>query len=547
MRRAKILNESIHPENESTVAISTVGPQVDPQMNSPAASSKETKFLRDQNYWGVGPFRFRFSLQSFRLRRDFSLQRFSIAEATLLLIMAYLSSKGLGVIRQTIFNAVFGTGPAANAYYAAFRLPDTLFNLVAGGILINAFVPVFLSYEKEHGQKETWRLTSLVFNVMLVTLTVLVVTGEFLAPTFVNKFLVPGYSPSEQALTTTLTRIMLLQPLILGVGTVVTGVLSSKRQFLLPALSLAIYNIGLIGGLLVTLAIPGIGIYGPTFGVLVAVALQLLVQIPALLKQGVRYTFTWDLKNPGLHQVLRLLIPSTIGVIVSSIALIVDTAFTSYLPDKASLAAQHNAQMIFDLPVALLALALGQAALPKMSALAMANHYVRLRQLLLKVVSGTILLSIPIAILLCLIGRPLIHLLFQHGAFTKHSSSLTDLALIGYCIGLPGSIATELQARGFYALKDARTPLFTKTFALLARVGLILLLLRLLAGKNIILAIPLAASGAAASEALLLLLLLSLRLRNRVKLDKGMQRLQRWRALRIQKPAAEYSSKLKST
>ncbi len=275
------------------------------------------------NQWGVGPFRFHFNPAKFRPGRDFTGRRFSIAEAALLLIMAYLASRGLGVVRQGIFNALFGTGPVANAYIAAFRLPDTLFNLIAGGALIQAFVPVIVSYGSEHGQRETWRLTSLVFNVLLVALTGLVLIGEFTAPAFVDHWLVPGYSPSEQALTTALTRIMLFHPLILGIGTIATAVLSSKRQFLLPALSIAIYNLGLMGGLLVTLAIPAVGIYGPTYGVLAGAICQVLVQLPGLLKQGFDYSFVWDLRHPGLRQVMLLLVPNLLAVGITSIALIV--------------------------------------------------------------------------------------------------------------------------------------------------------------------------------------------------------------------------------
>src|SRR5947209_4601035 len=109
---------------------------------------------------------------------DFSLRRFSILEAVLLLSTGYLASKGLGVVRQTIFNSLFGTGIEANAYYAASRLPDTLFDLVAGGALTHAFIPVFLSYEKDRGQREGWRLASLVFNILLVTLTALLLVSE---------------------------------------------------------------------------------------------------------------------------------------------------------------------------------------------------------------------------------------------------------------------------------------------------------------------------------------------------------------------------------
>ncbi len=484
---------------------------------------EEEDTLDQHKYVGVGMFRFRFSLSSFRLGRGFSLRRFSIAEASLLLMMAYIASRILGVIRQVIFNAVFGTGPAANAYYAAFRLPDTLFALIAGGALIQAFVPVFVSYEKQHSQAETWRLASLVFNVMLVTLTALLLIAEFIAPTYVTRFLVPGYSPATQALTISLTRIMLFQPLILGTGTVVTAILSSKRQFLLPAISIAIYDVGLIGGLLVTLAIPGVGIYGPTFGVVVSAVLQVLVQIPGLLKQKIRYTFVWDLRDPGLHQVLRLLIPSAISVIILTIGFTIDTAFTSFLTDKASLAALHNAQLFYNLPVALLAQAVAQAALPRMSLLATDGRYLRLRQLTVKVVGAAVLLSIPTAIGLGVLGQPLIHLLFQHGAFNKHSSSLTYLALIGYLVGLTGHVAGDLLSRGFYALKDARTPLFTNIFSLLVRTGLIIFLLKLFVGKSALIAISLAASGAITAEALLLGYLLYLRLRTKIRQEKNAQ------------------------
>jgi putative peptidoglycan lipid II flippase len=292
--------------------------------------------------------RLRFSLASFRPGRNISQQRFSITEAALLLMMAYIASRGLGVIRQTIFNALFGTGPEANAYYAAVRLPDTLFNLIAGGALSYALIPVFVSYEKNHGRREAWRLISLVFNVLIVVLTAFVLLGEFLAPAFVAKLLVPGYPPSEQALVTVLTRIMLVQPLILGLGTIATAILSSKRQFLLPALSIVIYNFGVIGGLLFSLAVPGVGILGPTYGVLVAGACQVIIQVPGLVKQGLRYTFIWDLKHSGLHEVIRLLVPNTLSVAIASIAILLGIAYASYLPDQASLAALHNAQLLFD-------------------------------------------------------------------------------------------------------------------------------------------------------------------------------------------------------
>jgi len=174
----------------------------------------------------------------------------------------------------------------------------------------------------------------------------------------------------------------------------------------------------------------------------------------------------------------------------------------------------------------LLGQAVAQAALPRMTMKAAAGQYVHLRQLIFKVIGGSVLLCVPGVVLLCVLGKPTIHILFQHGAFTRHSTDLTTLALIGYAVGLPGSVAGELLGRGFYALKDARPPLLSSILTLVARFTLILLFLKIMAhSTNIILAIPLAASCAVTISAIFLSLLLLLRLRGKVKLDRGMQRL----------------------
>ena len=521
---AAISHETIHSEHPPTTVISTADlePRITPL---PPVQVEEEDLLDDEvatqdQSIGIGVFRFRFSLSSFRLGRAISERRFSIAEAAVLLMAAYIASRGLGVIRQSIFNAIFGAGPAANAYYAAFRLPDFLFNLIAGGALSNALIPVFISYDKDHGRRAAWRLVSLVFNIMLAALVIVLLAGELLAPAFVNHILVPGYPASVQALTTNLTRIMLVQPLVLALGTIATAVLSSKRQFLLPALSIAVYNFGLIGGLLVTLAIPSVGIYGPTVGVLVAAVCQVVVQVPGLIKQGLSYSFVWDIRDAGLRQVMRLLAPNAAIVVFGSAAFIIDTAFVSYLPDPASLSAQHNAYMLFYMPVALLGQAIAQAALPQLSALVTRGQYIRMRRLTLKVIGVALLFGIPTTLLLCLLGRPIIHIIFQHGAFKKHSTDLTVLALIGYAVGLPSVIAGELMARTFYAMKDARTPLFTNILNFASHIGLIYFFLSIFFGANAVIAIPLAASGSATFEAIVLILLLYLRFRKKIAAER---------------------------
>lgn len=517
--------------NTSTTVATVVAPEPEPSLENSTHAENETP-ARPGNKRPPFFFReaFRFDLKNFLPGRgDLSLRHFSITEATVLLVMAYLTSKGLGLVRQTIFDYLFGAGDTANAYYAASRLPDTLFDLIAGGALTHALIPVLLSYEKDNGKVEAWRLASLVFNLLLVAFTVLVFVSEFLAPTFVSNILVPGYAPATKALTTTLTRILLIQPLVLGVGTVATALLNSKRQFLLPAVSIAMYNVGVIGGTLFSLFIPGLGIYGPTYGILAAAVLQVGVQVPPLIKQGVRYTFTWNLNHPGLRDVLRLLGPNSLAIAVASIGLILDTTFISFMKDHTSLAAARNAHMLFALPLALVALSIGQATLPQLSVQVASGRYVRMRNTTLKIVAATLVLSILAATFLYLFGKPLIHLLYQHGAFNKHATAVTGTALLGYAVALPGLAIAQLLALSFYALKDALTPLVTNILALGIRIGLLFTLLNVFTGSHAIIAIPLASAGAGIVESLLLGCLLYFRLRSKVKLDLGMQRLTRWR------------------
>lgn len=458
------------------------------------------------------------------------MRRFSITEAAFLLILAFIISRGLGVVRQTLFNVLFGTGPAANAYYAAAYLPETLFDLVAGGALIHAFLPVFLSHEKAHGPREAWRLTSLVFNAMLVVLILLVLLGELFAPAFVQHWLVPGYSPGEQALTTDLTRVLLIQPLLLGLGTVITAALNSKRQFLLPAVSVAIYNVGLIGGLGVSVCFRAVGIYGPTCGTLVAAMLQVLVMVPALVQQGARYSFTWNLRQPAFLEVLRLLVPNVLAVAAGSVTPIIDTAFISYIPDMASLSASRNAYMLFALPLALVSQAVGQAAMPQLATLATARKYVRLRQTLAKVLLTAMAFSALAALILWIFGHPVIRILFQHGAFTAHSVDMTRLALIGYALALPGQAIGSLLTLTFYAMKNATLPLGATILALLAHLGSLTLFFALFPGSDKILAVPLSFAVDGLVMSLMLGTLLFLGLRIKTRQDAGMVRLMRRRA-----------------
>jgi putative peptidoglycan lipid II flippase len=440
-------------------------------------------------------------------------REFSIGEASFILMASFFLSAGLGAVRQVLFNARFGVSPEANAYYAAFRLPDTLFSLIAGGALSSAMIPVLLNAREQEGEAAGWRLISQVLTTLLGVFAILIVGVELSTPALVTRVLAPGFDSATSALTVSLTRVMLLQPMILLLGSVATAVLNSRNQFLLTGLSVVSHNISLIVSILAAGLIPGLGILGPTLGVIAGAILQVLILSPGLRGQGHRVRLLWDLGNRRLREVLRLLGPNGLSVGVNYAGFIVDTAFASAALDPAGLPAIYNAFLLVGLPIALLGQAIGQASFPRLSAEAEAGHWLEMRRILFRSLRGAIGLALPAVGALLLLGRPTVRVLFEHGEYTAAAGDLTYRVLVAYALALPAYVATEVTTRGLIALRDTRTPLFTNSGQLVLRVVLISTLLERLG----VVAIPVAFALSATLETLTLTAVLLTRLRSRLE------------------------------
>ncbi|MFN8492328.1 MAG: murein biosynthesis integral membrane protein MurJ [Caldilineaceae bacterium] len=436
-------------------------------------------------------------------------REFSIAEASFILMASFFLSAALGAIRQILFNAQFGVGMEANAYYAAFRLPDTLFSLVAGGALSSAMIPVLLNTQRAEGETSGWRLVNLVATTLVAFFALLVLVVELFTPFFVTRLLAPGFDAATSQLTITLTRIMLLQAVVLALGSVATAVLNSRNQFFPTALSVVSHNVTLILGILAAKFYPGLGIYGPTFGVLGGAILQALILAPGLRGQGRRLQLRWNLADRRLGEVVRLLIPNGLSVGVNYAGFIIDTAFATKAPETAGLAALYNAFLLVGLPIALLGQAVGQAAFPRLTAHAENAEWPQLRRTLLQALGAVSGLAIPAVLALLLLGRPTIHSLFERGKFDSAAGDLTYQVLVIYAIALPAYVATEVITRGLIALRDTRTPLATNSVQIVLRIVLIVLLLNRVG----VLAIPLAFAISAALETIALGVILWLKLR----------------------------------
>ena len=428
------------------------------------------------------------------------LRQWNISEASLLFMFTFLFSAALGIVRQVLFNAQFGTGMQASAFYAAFRLPDTLTSLIAGGTLSNALIPVLAHIHYSEGRQAEQRLANLTFTIILVIVIVITSLAGLFAPFFVRFVLAPGFDAATSALTITLTRIMLLQALLSVISSVIMAVLNSRRQFVLGALAIMCHNVAMITGILAARWIPGLGIYGPTLGVIADAVLQLLILWPGLAANKLHLRPDWNPNDVHLREVGRLLLPNGLSAGINYAGGIIDTAYASMAREAGSLPTLQNASLLMGLPTRLLGNAIGQAAFPRMASYVAAGNYARMRRTLLLTLLSACGLALPVIGALLLWGRQLIHLLFERGQFNADAGTLTYTLLVAYILALPAYVGTDILTRGLIALHDTTTPLFTNIIQLLLRLLIIVILLEHVG----VIAIPIAYALSSTLETILL-------------------------------------------
>ncbi len=378
-----------------------------------------------------------------------------IARAAGLVMALFVVSRALGLVREMVISHQFGTGGNLDAYLAAFRLPDILFQIVAGGALGSAFIPTFAAYLAHDDEESAWRLASAVINLVLILTTTLAVLAALLAPWLVRDVIAPGFDPARQALTTSLMRLMLITPVIFGVSGIVMGILNARQHFLLPALAPILYNLGIVGGA-VALA-PTMGVRGLAWGVVGGALAHLLVQVPGLARHGMRYAPLLGLRDAGVHEVGRLMLPRMLGLAAVQVNFLVNTILASGLA-AGSLAALNYAWLLMLLPQGIFAQSVATAAFPTFSAQAARGQRAEMRSTLAATLRAVLYLALPAAVGLIVLRVPLVALVFQRGAFTATSTRTVAVALAFYALGLPAHSAVEIVVRAFYAMHDTKTP-----------------------------------------------------------------------------------------
>jgi putative peptidoglycan lipid II flippase len=400
-----------------------------------------------------------------------------ILRAAVMLVIGFLLSRVLGLIRESILAGVFGGRMEYEAYAAALRPPDTIFLVVAGGALGSAFIPAFATYLVRGERDQAWRMGSAVANLITVILMVVALVTALLARPVVAPILVGGRDPQFQALTASLMQIMLISPVIFGVSGLLMGVLNAHQRFLLPALAPSLYNLGIIFGALVLS--PSMGIYGAAWGAVIGAALHLAVQLPGLIALSPKYTPAFDLRHPGVREVARLMAPRVLGLAVTQINFWVNVALASSMVEG-SIAALTRAWFVMLMPQGIIAQSVANAVFPTFAVHVASNDTGALRGTLAQVLRAVLFLSIPASVALILLRLPIVRVIYDYGAFTNADAQATAWALLFFALGLVAHSLVEIVTRAFYALHDTRTPVIIGGGAMALNVILSLLFIRMI-------------------------------------------------------------------
>ena len=423
-----------------------------------------------------------------------------LARTATMVMLCFVASRALGLLRDMGISHQFGTARVLDAYWAAFTIPDFVFNVLAGGALASAFIPTFTAALAQNDVQRAWQLARALVTLVFITLTALCALLALGAQPIVALSVARGFTPAEQILTADLMRWMLITPIVFGVSGIVMGILQAHQHFLLPALAPIVYNVAIIGGAL-WLA-PVLGVYGLVVGVVAGALLHLAIQMPWFWERlEIRdwrvshlqlpisnlQSLISTLHSPDLHAVIRLMLPRMLGIAAVQINFVVNTMLASTLSVGAIAALAYAWRMML-LPVGVIGQSLATVVFPTFAAHAARAERDALSAMFSSAFRVTMYLTIPATAGLVVLGTPLVTLLFQRGQFDAHSTAETVFALRFFALALFAHACLEIVARAFYALHDTFTPVVVGIGAMGLNIALSLLLISPLAHGGLALA-----------------------------------------------------------
>ncbi|MFH1643385.1 MAG: murein biosynthesis integral membrane protein MurJ, partial [Patescibacteria group bacterium] len=385
----------------------------------------------------------------------------------LILSFSTLLSRFLGVLRDWLLADKFGAGELLDIYFTAFRIPDFVYNiLIAGGVVV-AFLPIFSEYYARDKEK-AFKFASNLINIFFVSLSFISLILFFISPELI-KFIAPGFSLEAQTQCVILTRVMLLSPILLGLSSVFSGMLQYFNKFLIFSFCPLFYNLGIILGIF--LLSPKFGILGVCFGVVLGAFLHLIIQVPSAMESGFKFSFGIDFKAEGLKDVFRLMIPRIFGIASQQINLIVIGAIASTLVEG-SVSIFNFSNNLRYLPIGIIGVSFAVSAFPKFTQLEAEKKRKEFLKSFWSVFNKILYLVLPASLLIFIFKDLIVDIVLTHGQFSNSSSVLTSASLGLFCLSIPASALISLLLRGFFALKDTKTPTAIAFFMVILNIAL---------------------------------------------------------------------------
>jgi putative peptidoglycan lipid II flippase len=413
------------------------------------------------------------------LTRTLSARQLQIA--SLLIGTSFIFSGVLGVVRGSIINSTFGAGAELDAFLAAFRVPELLFTLVAGGALGAAFIPVYSRYLTDENTIGGWELANTVLTIVGICAAILAIVCALFAPQIVASVISPEAPPDQQALIANLMRIMLVTVFIFAMSGLMMGILNANQRFLAPALTPSLYNIGLIIGAI--FFAPSMGVYGLAWGAVLGAMLHLGVQIPSLREVGFKFQPSLQWRISGAREVFWLMAPRIVGQGVTQINFLVNTTLALGL-SGGDLTALMTAFGLMFTVLGVLGQSIGTAVFPTLSLYYAQSDMDGFRRTLSSSMRSVLFTTIPAALGLVAIAIPLIATIYGRGKWTEEATTATAWALGFFALGLPAFGLQEVLARSFYAIKDTMTPVAIAVGGVVLNIVLSLLLIRVVQGSD---------------------------------------------------------------
>ncbi len=378
----------------------------------------------------------------------------SITGGAIVIAIFSILAKILGLVRDRLLASSFGAGDILDVYYAAFKLPDLIFNTLVLGALSAAFIPIFISLKNKKEEFGHWQLSSAVMNIIFIVMVVLGIIVFFSANKLVP-LITPGFSGEKLVLTIKMTRIMLLSILFFGISNVLAGILQAIKKFTMFALSAVMYNLGIIFGIVFLVKI--VGPTGLAWGVVIGASLHLLIQLPAVIKAGFKWRPILGFKNKAVRQIGKLMLPRTIGLAGGQINQVIITIIASTLI-SGSLAIFNLAFNLQSVPIGIFAVSLAITAFPAMSESFTKNDKAKFLKRFSITVRRILWLLIPVSIFMITLRIQIVRLILGTGRFDWQDTTLTADALGYFAVSLFAQGLIPLLARAFYAFQNTKIP-----------------------------------------------------------------------------------------